>query len=146
MIKGFLQNFAASLFNFELPNLTEYAIPQRPTKQAPVLQREQKTRVDKFGFAGAWKDSQHYEATNVNVKEAQTSKIIDKYDAAHLSDHPNIGDKWKKTEAAQHATRQINELWSEGKSAKDIGKVLKISERKLDNYVKALNDADQRRE
>lgn len=134
------------LFRFEMPELNEYAIPDRPTKQAPVLQREAKSKVDKFGFAGAWKDSQHYEAVNVNVKGEQGTKDLDRYDAAHLSDHPAIGDKWKKTEAAQHSTRQIKELWSEGKSAKDISKILPMSERKLDDYVKAFNNADNRRE
>ena len=128
-----------------LPDMSEYEIQERPTRKQPKIQKQQAEKVDQFGFKGHWKDSQHYEAVNVNQTGATKREGLDGYDEAYLNEHCK---GWAKTEQTRHRSRKIKELWTEGKSAREISKIktIGISERSLDPYVKAFRLADERRE
>ena len=134
-----------NLFRFFLPDMSEYEIQERPTKRQPKIQKQAAEKVDQFGFKGHWKDSQHYEAVNVNQTGATKREGLDSFDEAYLNE---ICKGWAKTEQTRHRSRQIKELWTEGKSAREISKTktIGLSERSLDPYVKAFRLADERRE
>lgn len=128
-----------------LPDLKEYEIQERPTRKQPKIQKQAAEKVDQFGFRGAWKDSQHYEAVNVSQTGAAKREGLDTYDEAYLNEHCK---GWAKTEQTRHRSRNIKELWMEGNSAREISKIktIGLSERSLDPYVKAFRLADERRE
>lgn len=136
----------ANLLKFiGLPDMSEYEIQERPTKRQPKIKKQQAEKVDQFGFKGHWKDSQHYEAVNVNQTGTAKREGLDSFDEAYLNE---FCKGWAKTEQTRHRSRQIKELWTEGKSAREISKIKSIglSERSLDPYVKAFRLADERRE
>lgn len=138
-------NQITNLFRFMgLPDLEEYEIDPRPTKRQPKVQEQKAEKVDEFGFKGHWKDSQHYEAVNVNQKQTKREGL-DAFDEAYLNE---LVKGWAKTEQTRHRARQIKELWVNGNSAKSISKItgIGLSERSLDPYVKAFRLADERRE
>jgi hypothetical protein len=135
----------SKLFQFiGLPDLTEYEIDPRPTRRQPKVQKQEPEKVDEFGFKGHWKDSQHYEAVNINQKQTKREGL-DAYDETYLNE---LVKGWAKSEQTRHRARQIKELWVNGNSAKSISKItgIGLSERSLDPYVKAFRLADERRE
>lgn len=128
-----------------LPDLKEYEIQERPTKRQPKIKKSLEEKADDFGFVGQWKDDKHYEARNVHQTKAAKREGLDGYDEAYLNE---FCKGWAKTEQTRHRSRQIKELWTEGKSAREISKIktIGLSERSLDPYVKAFRLADERRE
>jgi hypothetical protein len=137
-------NQITNLFKFiGLPDLKEYEIAPRPTKRQPKVQKQEAENVDQFGFKGHWKDSQHYEAVNINQKQTKREGL-DAYDETYLNE---LVKGWAKSEQTRHRARQIKELWVNGNSAKSISKItgIALSERSLADYIKAFYAADDRR-
>jgi hypothetical protein len=125
--------------------LSEYDLPshQRPRAVAPT----KGPKVDEQGFAGAWKDSQHYEAVNVSLAGKKAGTALDTYDLAALAD--KFGAKWG-SDQEQAKAQEIKRHWEKGLSASEISKAKGHargwSDRSIDPYIAALYQAKAERE
>lgn len=134
------------LFDFNPPPLEEYDIPTREARTR-LEQKRQKTGVDEQGFKGAWKDSQHYEAVNMNLKKDEGA-ALDGWDIAALTE--KLGARWKSTPAQEAKAIEIKRAWLVGKSAQQISKEHRNQtgwgDRTVDDYISAYNLAKRERE
>ena len=137
-----------SLLGNYLAPLSDYEIPAIPKKRVPEVEKRETVRADKYGFVGQWvkgkEQAEHYEATNVTIKDPASLHLIDEYDTAYLNE---IVPKWKDSEARKHNAEKIKNSWAKLDSAKKISNEMGkgYSERIIDQYVKAFFAADEHR-
>lgn len=137
LLRCLIPEFDRPLHEYDLPN------HQRPRTVTPT----KGPKVDEQGFAGAWKDSQHYEAVNVSLAGKKAGTALDAYDLAALAD--KFGPKWGSAQE-QAKAQEIKRYWENGDSASEIskakGRARGWSDRSIDPYITALYLAKAERE
>lgn len=140
-----MRNFLLKFLFIDPPPLDQYSIPDRG-KKTPLAPINTKSKADEQGFVGEWKDTQRYEAVNVNLKKGE-SGTLDGYDMAALTE--KLGERWNT--APGHAKAiEVKKRWLNGESAETIsaafGKKRGWGDRTLDEYISAFNAAQKERE
>lgn len=151
-----LQSFKRFLDGDVLPDLTEYAIGERPRRNVQVKEERraegQVVNGTEFVTRKVENDANTIETVQVNrPPETSNEVVLDGYDLAFLEDV--VGSKWKKDEGR---AKVVKWYWLKAFSAAQIEqektdrmtKKLErgYSERAVADYIKAFYEADDARE